>query len=121
MTTRTATCRCGALRAECAGEPIRLSVCHCLNCQKRSGSAFAAQARWPIEAVTIAGETREWAATSDSGNRAVFRFCPVCGATIAYVAEQQPDMIAVPLGAFADPGFPPPTVSVWRASSIMVL
>ena len=48
MTTRTATCRCGQLRAECQGEPVRVSVCHCLDCQKRTGSVFAAQARWSL-------------------------------------------------------------------------
>jgi hypothetical protein len=49
MTTRTASCRCGALRAICEGEPVQVSVCHCLECQRRSGSAFAAQARRPDE------------------------------------------------------------------------
>jgi hypothetical protein len=116
MTSRTASCRCGAVRVECAGEPVRVSVCHCLNCQLRSGSAFAAQARWPAEAVTVTGETREWTPAGNSGGRAVFRFCPICGATVAYVAEQLPDVIAVPLGAFADPGFTPgPEYSVYEA------
>ena len=54
--TRTATCRCGQLSATCTGEPVRGSVCHCYDCQKRSGSAFAVQARFPSEAVTISGE-----------------------------------------------------------------
>jgi hypothetical protein len=31
---RTATCRCGRLKAECKGEPVRVSVCHCLDCQR---------------------------------------------------------------------------------------
>src|SRR5580698_3547565 len=87
MTERVATCRCGQLRAVCAGEPIRVSVCHCLDCQKRSGSAFAAQARWPDEQVEITGQTRTWLSAGDSGNRTTFRFCPDCGSTIAYVIE----------------------------------
>ena len=55
---RVASCRCGQLTATCRGEPVRVSVCHCLNCQKRSGSAFAAQARWPDDQVTITGATQ---------------------------------------------------------------
>ena len=55
MTTRTASCRCGQLQRDGAGDPVRVSVCHCLNCQKRSGSAFAAQARWPAGAVDDRG------------------------------------------------------------------
>ncbi|MGR3757040.1 MAG: GFA family protein [Tranquillimonas sp.] len=30
---RTATCRCGQLTATCRGEPVRIAVCHCLECQ----------------------------------------------------------------------------------------
>jgi len=114
MTVRIATCRCGQLRAQCSGEPVRVSVCHCLNCQKRSGSAFAAQARWPAEQVELAGEFREWSHVADSGARATFRFCPACGSTVAYSSEGMPGMVAVAVGAFADPTFPPPRISVFE-------
>jgi hypothetical protein len=114
MTVRIATCRCGQLRATCTGEPVRVSVCHCLACQKRSGSAFAAQARWPDTGVELAGEFGEWSCRSDSGSRATFRFCPTCGATVAYANEGLPGTTAVPVGAFADPDFPPPKFSVYE-------
>jgi hypothetical protein len=112
--TRVATCRCGALRATCTGEPGRISVCHCLNCQKRSGSAFAAQARWPDAQVNIEGEPHSWTCTAESGNRATFHFCPICSATIAYTSEGMPGVTAIPIGAFADPDFPSPRVSVYE-------
>ena len=35
---RVATCRCGRVQAVCVGDPVRVSVCHCLDCQRRSGS-----------------------------------------------------------------------------------
>ena len=57
MTSRTASCRCGRLSATCTGDPVRISVCHCLDCQRRSGSSFAAQARFPVHQVTIVGES----------------------------------------------------------------
>lgn len=114
MTVRTATCRCGQLRATCSGEPVRVSVCHCLECQKRSGSAFAVQARWPDECATLTGEYNEWTRAGDSGALATFRFCPRCGATVAYVSEGMPGLTAIPVGAFADPDFPPPTYSVYE-------
>lgn len=114
MTTRTASCRCGGLTAICRGEPVRVSVCHCLDCQRRSGSAFAFQARWPDTQVAISGEASEWSHTGDSGNRATFRFCPRCGGTIAYTSEGLPGLIAIPVGTFADPAFPPPDYSVFE-------
>jgi len=114
MQTRSATCRCGQLIAECEGEPVRVSVCHCLDCQKRSGSAFAAQARWPEDRLRLRGEAKTWERIADSGHRATYRFCPHCGSTVAYVIEGWPGVVAVPLGAFADPAFPEPRFSVYE-------
>lgn len=112
---RAAECRCGALRAACEGEPVRVSVCHCLACQRRSGSAFAAQARWPVEQVTLTGEAKIYERVADSGKRATYRFCPDCGSTISYEIEAMPGLVAVPVGAFADPTFPAPHVSVYES------
>jgi hypothetical protein len=113
--TRVAECNCGAVRVTCEGEAVRVSVCHCLNCQRRSGSSFAVQARFPAERVTITGETREWLRTGDEGGVGRFLFCPACGATIAYRVDADPDLIAVPVGAFAEPGFSPgPSYSVYE-------
>ena len=114
MSRRDASCRCGQLRATCTGDPIRVSVCHCLECQKRTGSAFAAQARWPDDRLQLTGEFKEWSRAGDSGKLATYRFCPTCGATVAYVNEAMPDVTAVPVGAFADPGFPSPKFSVYE-------
>jgi hypothetical protein len=114
MTTRTATCRCGQFRATVTGESVRISVCHCLNCQKRSGSAFAAQARWPDDQVVFNGDYREWSATGDSGGTGTFRFCPVCGSTVSYRIDMMPGLTAIAIGAFADPDFPPPEFSMYE-------
>lgn len=112
---RRATCRCGQLAAVCEGEPVRVSVCHCLECQRRTGSAFSAQARFPEEAVTIAGEAKTWHATGESGRGADFGFCPECGSTVFYRIDAMPGLVAVAIGAFADPGFPTPRFSVWES------
>lgn len=114
MTVRTASCRCGQLKAECEGEPVRVSVCHCLACQKRSGSAFAVQARWPDPRVRLTGERKEWERTADSGSKCRYLFCPECGSTVAYRIESFPGVTAVPVGCFADPAFPPPLFSVYE-------
>ena len=111
---RVATCRCGRLQARCTGEPVRVSVCHCLDCQKRSGSAVAAQARWPDEHVAISGASRLWTNRGDSGGLATFRFCTECGCTIAYTAIAMPGVTAIPIGTFADPNFPAPEYSVYE-------
>ena len=111
---RTAQCRCGQLRAVVTGEPVRISVCHCLYCKRRSGSAFAAQARWPDTNVSISGESKLWSCVGESGATAIFRFCPECGSTVSYVHDDMPGVTAIAIGAFADPDFPPPEYSVYE-------
>ena len=115
MTARTASCRCGQLRAAATGEPVRVSVCHCLNCKKRSGSAFAVQARWPAAQVLVEGRSSSFVQTADSGNRATFHFCPDCGSDVYYEINGKFDgQVAIPLGAFDDPWFARPAFSVWE-------
>ena len=114
MTHRIASCSCGQLTAKVAGEPIRVSVCHCYACQRRTGSVFASQARFAREAVEISGTGTDYVRTGDEGGRARFTFCPVCGVTVYYVAEGLEDSIAIPVGVFADSSFPAPTFSVYE-------
>lgn len=114
MVEREAACSCGQLQLVARGEPVRISVCHCLACQRRTGSAFGLQARFPRTNVHITGDSHEYVRDSDEGEPRTFHFCPECGATVYYVLGSQPDLVAVPVGAFADPAFPAPRVSVWE-------
>lgn len=111
---RTAECRCGQLSAVCMGEPVRVSVCHCYDCQRRSGSAFAVQARFPADAVTINGEHKVYDHVGDSGSSASFHFCPTCATTLWYHARPHRELFAIPVGCFADRDFPAPHYSVWE-------
>ena len=90
-------------------------MCHCLACQRRTGSAFGIQARFPADRVRVAGRYADYVRTSDWGEERTFHFCPDCGATVFYTTDSAPDVVAVPVGAFADPSFPPPTVSVYES------
>jgi hypothetical protein len=115
MIARTASCRCGQLRVTVTGDPVRVSVCHCLNCKKRSGSAFAVQARWPAAQVTVEGSWKSFVKVADSGNPATYHFCPDCGSDVYYANDGKFEgLIAIPLGAFEDPYAFAPTFSVWE-------
>jgi len=111
---RSAICSCGQLQIATTGEPVRISVCHCLACQRRTGSAFGVQARFPRDAVTMTGRGTRYVRTADSGKTVTSTFCPECGATVYYELELVPGFIGVPVGGFADPGFTPPQVSVYE-------
>ena len=112
MVTHDAACSCGKLRLTANGDPVRVSICHCLACQRRTGSAFGLQARFLASEVQVTGAFAEYIRTSDHGEKRTFRFCPDCGATVYYTLDGADDRIAVPVGAFADPTFPAPTRSV---------
>ncbi len=111
---RTASCSCGQLRVTCEGEPIRISMCHCLECQKRTGSSYGVQARWPAAQAAVDGRSSRFVRIGDEGGVATFHFCPDCGSTVYYRFDAMPDMVAVAVGNFADPDFPAPTVSVYE-------
>ncbi len=115
--TRTASCTCGQLSLHCTGEPVRISICHCLDCQKRTGSVFGMQARFTREAVSVAaGASKTFTRSADSGNAVTFHFCAECGSTLYWELSGFPDVYAVAVGAFADPSFPAPKVSVYERS-----
>ncbi|MFD2366631.1 GFA family protein [Pseudoduganella sp. GCM10020061] len=114
METRFASCSCGQLSAEVVGDFVRNSVCHCLACQRRTGSVFGQVARFPRENVTVKGKSTEYVRTGDEGSSATFHFCPVCGSTVYYETAGR-DGVGIPVGAFADPNFPAPTVSVYES------
>jgi hypothetical protein len=76
---------------------------------------FGAQARFPKESVSVQGEFQEYIRVGDSGTRLIFSFCPKCGSTVFYTIEDQPDRVAIPVGAFADPAFQNPAFSVYES------
>ena len=113
-TTHYAACSCGQLHAAVAGDPIRVSLCNCLACQRRTGSAFGLQSRFTSAQVQLAGRSHEYLRVSDDGEQRLFRFCPDCGATVYFSEPHRPEAIAIPLGAFADPMFPAPSISIYE-------
>jgi len=105
-------CNCGALTVACTGEPIRVSVCHCTDCKRRTGSAFSWNARFAARQVQTWGGCTLWRNVGPSGAVTVRRFCPTCGVTIAYWSETEPEMVAIPCGTLEGDG-PTPHRTAW--------
>ena len=113
MITRLATCACGLLRVRCTGDPTKVSLCHCLDCQKRTGSTYGIAAFFRREDIEPHGVTRRYTRQSDSGHPVTFHFCPECGSTVYWMPHRRPEMVAVAVGSFADPTFPAPSQVVY--------
>jgi len=113
MIVREASCSCGQLKVTCQDRPVRVSMCHCLACQRRTGSPFGVQAWYARTQLRPAqGIAKRYVRRADSGRKVTFSFCPECGGTLFWEAERAPDLIAVAVGAFADPDFEQPSLSV---------
>ena len=112
----TGGCACGAIRYATQHTPVFQNHCQCRDCQRRSGAPFSVGTFFPAGAVTISGATTEYTRTADSGGKVHQHFCPNCGSTVYWKADNLPDMIGVSVGAMADPCYPPPLRSVFEQS-----
>ena len=101
MDPKSGGCLCGDVRLVVQGPPFRVGICHCLDCRKHHGALFYAAAIFPRDAVSIEGETREFAGR---------HFCPRCGSSIL---AANPDEVEVHLGAFDQPDQFVPTYDSW--------
>jgi len=124
LLVRRASCNCGQLSLTTTGEPKRVSVCHCTACQKRTGSAFGVQVRFPVESVIFSGLSKSYHRTGDSGSSICFHFCPDCGGTLWFILDVAPADVVIPMGNFADEQafledlssqkLPPPKISIYE-------
>ena len=101
METFTGGCLCGKVRIEATGRPYRVGVCHCMDCRKHHGALFHASAVFPQAAVTVEGETRDYAGR---------HFCPVCSSSVFAFSD---DEIEVNLGSLDVPDQLQPTYELW--------
>jgi hypothetical protein len=113
MKERHASCSCGSLSLICRGKPALVSLCHCRECQRRTGSTYGVAAFFGRSEVEISGDATAYRREADSGFDVTQHFCRRCGSTVYWEPLRKSEMIAVAVGAFADPDFPAPTKQVY--------
>ena len=107
---RIATCQCGQFSAKTIGDPERVAMCHCEECQRRTGSSYNLGAVFVESNVELKGEYSTYTRTGDSGLEIEYHFCPTCGSNVHWIYG---GVHVVAVGCFADPDFPQPTVSLY--------
>lgn len=113
MPNRTASCSCGQLQITLQGDLLGTGICHCLECQRRTGSVFAALAGFAAP-YQVTGQATTFTRIGEQGSRMTFRFCPICGTHLFHTEAGYEDThVNVAVGAFADPTFPAPLDSVY--------
>ncbi len=110
-------CACGAVRYETDAEPVVMLNCHCRDCQKASGSAYAAIMVVSKSAVQVTGEPR-YHKVVGSGGKAVERgFCPTCGSQVLAKLERMPDVLGLQAGSLDDPSRYAPAMDIFTDSA----
>lgn len=117
MTKLSGGCACGAIRYEAGAEPLLMLNCHCRDCQRASGSGFAAIVVLPGDAVKLTGEPRYHAVTGSSGRPVERGFCPACGSPVAVKLGHMPDVFGVHAASLDDPSLFKPAVDLFTASA----
>ncbi|MDU0365404.1 GFA family protein [Rhizobium sp. 25PS6] len=115
---RAASCSCRQLSITADGDPVKISVCHCRACQRRTGSAFGVAVFFHRDQIEASGSSSSYIRPGESGKSIEFRFCPACASTVFWMPAFRKELVAVALGCFADPSSLAPTQSVYEESRL---
>ena len=112
----TGGCQCGAVRYEVIGEPRQIIVCHCMDCQTQSSSAFGMTMVVNEAAFRVThGEPKTFVSKSDAGREKLGAFCPNCGTRIYHKPEWRRGTISVKPGTLDDTSWLRPQVHLWTS------
>ena len=116
---QTGGCQCGAVRYEITGPPEVVYACHCTECQRQSGSAFAMAAVIPQRHFRLTqGAPNMFARASGPAKTMECWFCPACGTRLYHMPEgtSYPNRNVKP-GTLDDTSWLVPTIHFWTRSA----
>lgn len=110
-------CLCGRVRYSADAEPAFVSVCHCTDCQKFSGSAFATVVGVPASALRVTGTLKTFTKVGDSGKPIHRCFCPECGCGVTEKADALPAVVMICVGTLDDRRWVKPVSQIYCDSA----
>jgi hypothetical protein len=118
MSAREGGCSCGAVRYRLTTEPMFVHCCHCLNCQRQTGSAFVINLLIESNRVELlAGEPQAVDVPRDDGSAQRIYRCPRC--RVAVFSEYgAPAVKFVRGGTLDEPGSVAPDVHIYTKSKL---
>ena len=111
-----ATCQCGQLKVRVPGPTPAVVACHCVACQRRTGSPFGLAAYYPDDQVLVEGTSKRFVRRTALGGDFENFFCPECGSTVFFRGSKNAGVTGVAVGAIADEHVMVPIRSVWEQS-----
>lgn len=104
METQTGRCQCGEIRYKSAGVPLALYICHCLECQKQSASAFGISLDVSRAGFYVTqGTPKYWSRTTDNGQKLRCAFCPTCGSRLWHESDPTSKTLSIKGGSLDKP------------------
>lgn len=116
-TSLSGACLCGHVRYTTSATPVFSGNCHCRDCQRASGAAYAPTWLVPEQAVTVSGAVKYHESRADSGNKVYRGFCPNCGSQLFGRLELMPGMLGIRAGSLDDPSAFAPALDFYTASA----
>src|SRR5262245_53584270 len=116
--TREGGCSCGSIRYRLTDEPMFVNCCHCLNCQRQTGSAFAINLLIETDRIEmLAGEPEPVDVPRDDGSPQRIYRCPDC--QVAVFSEYGwPEVKFVRGGTLDEPSSIAPDVHIFTKSKV---
>ena len=119
MTKITGGCLCGAIRYEIDGEPFRIANCHCDDCRKATGSAYATNLFFKEQQIKILqGTPKKFEHLADSHNTMIKEFCSDCGSQVFGSGANRPGVKNIKVGSIDDARFVKPQVNLYTAHAL---
>jgi hypothetical protein len=121
MTDMPGGCACGAIRYRVTEKPLIVQACHCLNCQRLTGSAFVINLWIERDFVEVndAARLKTYRLTAGSGQAHDVYYCPDCGTRLWSSFEAVPgDTILLRAGTLDDPAAVTPDVHIYTRSKL---
>jgi len=111
-------CSCGSIRYRLTSEPLFVHGCHCRNCQRQTGSAFAVNLLIEAHRVELMqGEPEQVDVPRDDGStQAIFR-CPACEVAV-WSNYGWPTLLFVRGGTLDDPSGVEPDAHIYTRSKL---
>lgn len=109
----TGQCLCGAVQYKCFAEPVLSGNCHCRDCQRASGGAYAPTFFVQEQAISIRGEVKYYESIGGSGGKVLRGFCPNCGSQLFGKPGAMPGLVAVRAGSLDDTSQYHPQVDIF--------
>ena len=119
MGKHTGKCLCGDVTLQVTGEPVMQGNCHCTDCKKNTGAAYATILFFKDEQVSfLSGETSSFNYTADSGNKKTKEFCSKCGSLVYGINTGRPGIKSIYIGVLDDGSFASPQFNIYTTRAL---